>query len=91
MSGGHSKAGAITKTRYSIPFHGARLVEGGTPFAFSNASDENPFGVYVETKGGGKVVAMGEGMVSLYMTSWQGVNDYQCSEFMNDVIGWLLK
>jgi len=91
VSGGHSKPGAITKTRYSIPFHGARLVEGGTPFAYSNASDENPFGVYVETKGGGKVVAMGEGMVSLYMTSWQGVNDYQCSEFMNDVIGWLLK
>lgn len=26
----------------------------------------------------------------LYMTSWQGVNDYQCSEFMNDVFKWLL-
>jgi hypothetical protein len=66
-------------------------VEGGTPFAYSNAPDESPFGVFVETNGGGKVVAMGEGMVSRYMTSWQGVNDYQCAEFMNDVIGWLLK
>ena len=90
-TGGHSKPGVITKVKYSIPFHGARLVEGGTPFAFSNATDENPFGVYLETSGGGKIIAMGEGMVSLYMTSWQGVNDYQCAPFMEDVIGWLLK
>lgn len=90
-SGGHSKPGMITKVGYSIPAHGARLIEGGTPFAYSNASDENPFGVYTETTGGGKIVAMGEGMVSLYMTSWQGVNDYQCAQFMESVIGWLLK
>jgi hypothetical protein len=90
-SGGHSQAGVVTKARYSIPMHGARLVEGGKPFAYSNVSDENPFAVYAETTGGGKVVAMGEGMVSLYMTSWQGVDNYQCAEFMGDVIGWLLK
>jgi hypothetical protein len=89
-SGGHSVAGKITKQKYSIPSHGARLVEGGTPFAYSNSSDVNPIGVYVETKGGGKVVAMGEGMVSLYMTSWQEVNDYKCAPFMQDVVGWLL-
>jgi hypothetical protein len=90
-SGGHSNPGVITKAKYSIPMHGARLVEGGKPFAYSNVSDENPFGVYAETQGGGKIVAMGEGMVSLYMTSWQGVNNYQCAEFMGDTIGWLLK
>jgi len=90
-SGGHSKPGAVTKVKYSIPAHGARLVEGGKPFAYSNASDENPFGVYAEINGGGKIIAMGEGMVSLYMTSWQDVNDYQCAEFMGEVIGWLLK
>jgi hypothetical protein len=91
VSGGHSIPGPITKVKYSIPCHGARLVEGGKPFAYSNASDENPFGVFTETKGGGKIIAMGEGMVSLYMTSWQGVNDYQCSAFMEEVIGWLLR
>lgn len=90
-SGGHSQPGVVTKTKYSIPAHGARLVEGGKPFAYNNATDEDPFGVYAETTGGGKIVAMGEGMVSLYMTSWQGVNDYQCADFMGDVIGWLLK
>ena len=90
-SGGHSVPGKVTKKKYSIPSHGARIVEGGTPFAYSNASDANPFGVYVETKGGGKVIAMGEGMVSLYMTSWQGVTNYECAGFMDEVVGWLLK
>ena len=90
-SGGRSAPGKVTKKKYSIPSHGARLVEGGTPFAYNNASDANPFGVYAETKGGGKVIAMGEGMVSLYMTSWQGVTDYQCAGFMDEVVAWLLE
>lgn len=90
-SGGHSVAGKVTKQKYAIPSHGARLVDGGTPFAYSNASDTNPIGVYAEIKGGGKIIAMGEGMVSLYMNSWQGVTDYQCAAFMDEVVGWLLK
>lgn len=90
--GGHSVKGDVTRKKYSIPSHGVRLVEGGKPFAYSNASPEkDPFGVYIETKGGGKVVAMGEGMVSLYMTSWQNVDNYECAPFMGDVIAWLLK
>lgn len=89
-SGGYSKEGKVVGKKFSIPYHGARMVEGGTPFAFSNKTDENPFGVFKET-GSGKIVAMGDGMVSLYMTSWKDVSNYQCSEFMNDVVGWLLK
>ena len=89
--GGHSTESKVTKQKYSIPFHGARLVEGGTSFAFSNASAPTSFAVFTEVKGGGKIIAMGEGMVSLYMTSWQDVNNYQCAPFMRDVIGWLLK
>ena len=90
-SGGHSTPGKVTKRKYSIPCHGVRKVEGGTPFAFSNGSEANPFAVFTEVKGGGKVVAMGEGMVSLYMTSWQGVTDYECAGFMGETIGWLLQ
>jgi hypothetical protein len=90
-SGGYSKETKVTKKKFSIPYHGARMVEGGTPFAFSNKTEENPFGIFKEVGKGGKVVAMGDGMVSLYMTSWEGVSNYQCSEFMNDVLGWLLK
>jgi hypothetical protein len=89
--GGHATEGQITKKKYSIPFHGARLVEGGTPFAFSNQPESSTFAVFTEIKGGGKIIAMGEAMASLYMTSWQDVNNYECAPFMEDVVGWLLK
>jgi hypothetical protein len=88
--GGYVPQGKITRANYSIPFHGARQVEGGTPFAFSNQPGKSPFAVFTEVKGGGKIIAMGEAMVSLYMTSWQDVSNYQCAPFMQDVVGWLL-
>jgi hypothetical protein len=89
-TGAHTKAGLVTQKDLSIPYHGARLVEGGTPFAFNNQTNET-FGTYAELKNGGKIIAMGDGMVSLYMTSWEGVNNYQCSEFMHDALAWLAK
>ncbi len=91
LPGGTTKAGVITDKALKISYHGARIVTGGTPFCFNNRSEELPFGVYKELKNGGRVIAMGDGMASLYMTSWEGVNDYQCSEFMHDVFHWLLK
>jgi hypothetical protein len=90
-SGGYSSPGKVASKRFSIPYHGARVVEGGTPFCFSNQTEKNPFGVYTEAKNGGRIIAMGDGMVSLYMNSWQGVNDYQCAPFMQDALAWLLK
>jgi hypothetical protein len=89
--GGHAAEGNILKQKYTIPFHGARQVEGGTPFAFTNQPEPTAFAVFTEVKRGGKIVAMGEGMVSLYMTTWQGVSNYECAPFMEDVLGWLLK
>jgi hypothetical protein len=65
------------------------MEQGGTPFCFNNQSNE-AFGTYTQLKNGGKMIVMGDGMVSLYMTSWKDVNDYQCSEFMHDVFAWLL-
>jgi len=91
LPGGHTKAGPITDTRLKISYHGARIVTGGTPFSFNDRSDANPFGTFTEVKNGGKIIAMGDGMVSLYMTSWEGVQDYQCQEFMQAVFRWLLK
>jgi hypothetical protein len=90
-SGGYTKAGSVTKKQFSIPYHGARIVEGGTPFCFSNQTKDYPFGIYKEIKNGGKIIAMGDGMVSLYMTKWENVDNYQCSEFMRDAFAWLLK
>jgi hypothetical protein len=91
QSGGHTKAGVITDKALKISYHGARTVTGGTPFSFNDRSDVHPFGVFAEAGKGGRVIAMGDGMTSLYMTSWQNVNDYQCQEFMQDVFRWLLK
>jgi hypothetical protein len=91
QAGGHTKAGLITDKRLKISYHGARTVTGGTPFCFNDRSDTHPFGTFLEVKNGGKIVVMGDGMVSLYMTSWEGVQDYQCQEFMQAVFRWLLK
>ena len=91
LAGGHTKAGLITEKGLKISYHGARTVTGGTPFCFNDRSDAYPFGTFKEVENGGKIVVMGDGMVSLYMTSWEGVQDYQCQAFMQDVFRWLLK
>jgi hypothetical protein len=91
LVGGYTKAGLITSEALKIPYHGGRIVEGGTPFCFSKQSETYPFGTFTSLENGGKIVVMGEGMVSLYMTSWQDVHDYQCGEFMQDVFEWLLE
>ncbi|HTF20681.1 MAG TPA: hypothetical protein VK658_21560 [Chryseolinea sp.] len=90
-SGGHANTGEIAKERWSIPAHGARIVEGGTPFCYLNADESNPVGVYKVIPSGGRIVAMGDGMVSLYMTKWENVDNYQCLQFMGDVFAWLMK
>jgi hypothetical protein len=90
QSGGHTNAGLITDKRLKISYHGARTVTGGTPFCFNDRSDAHPFGTFKQVEKGGKVVVMGDGMVSLYMTSWEGVQDCQCQEFMQAVFRWLL-
>jgi len=91
LSGGYTKTGLITGEALKIPYHGGRIVKGGTPFCFSKQTEAYPFGTFTTLDNGGKIVVMGDGMVSLYMTSWQGVDDYQCGEFMHDVFEWLLE
>ncbi|UBM60610.1 DUF1080 domain-containing protein [Marinilongibacter aquaticus] len=92
LPGGHTVASPITMTPLKISYHEARIVEGGTPFCYGDQLGEKyPFGVYKELDGGGKLVIMSEAMTSLYMTSWQGVDDYQCQDFMQAVFGWLSK
>jgi hypothetical protein len=91
LSGGYTKPTALTDKKLKVTFHGGRIVKGGTPFCFTNQSEAYPFGTYTKLASGGKVVALGDGMASLYMTSWKDVNDYQCSEFMHEVFAWLLE
>jgi hypothetical protein len=88
--GGYTKASLITEKSLKITYQKGRTIEGGTPFCFNKQSEEYPFGVFKKLKNGGKIVVMGDGMTSLYMTSWKGVDDYQCAEFLYDVFKWLL-
>lgn len=90
IAGGHTVQSAITPMPLKIPYHGGRRVSGGTPFCYGPVFNNQAFGAFNEIPGGGKLVVMGEGMVSLYMTEWQGVTDYQCQEFMTEVFNWLL-
>ncbi len=88
--GAMSKASPVTAEPLKIPYHGGRIVKGGTPFAYTTGDEEIPFAMYKELNGGGKLVVMGEAMTSLYMNSWQGVDDYQTEKFMGAVIQWLI-
>ena len=87
--GGITKAGLITKKSLKITYYGGRIIKGGIPFCF-NKNGKYPFGVYKNLKNGGRIIVMGDGMTSLYMTSWKGENDFQCAEFMHDAFKWLL-
>jgi len=89
--GGVTKAGRITERSLKITYYGGRFIKGGIPFCYSRGKEKYPFGVYQKLKNGGKIIVMGDGMTSLYMTSWKGVNDFQCADFMHDVLKWLLE
>lgn len=89
--GGQTRDGLITEQSLKIPYHGGRIVNGGTPFSFSVGSEAVPFGTCAKLDNGGKIIVMGDGMASLYMNSWQGVDDYQTEKFMQAVIRWLLE
>ena len=88
--GGYAVASAVTPQKTNVIYHGARTLAGGTPFCFNDQSDEC-FGVYQDVEGGGRIVVMGDGMVSLYMTDWEGVEGYPSQEFMQNVFQWLLE
>ncbi len=91
LSGGYTVKSPITNDPLKITYHGGRIVNGGTPFCYNNQSTENPFGTYKEVKNGGRIIVMGDGMVSLFMTEWNEVKDYQCQDFMSAAFKWLLK
>ena len=90
LSGGYAKKNQVITKPLKIPAHGIRTVKGGTPIAFSKHGNI-PLGVFKEIPKGGRLIVMGEGMVSLYMNEWEDVTDYQCQEFMRDAFMWLVR
>jgi hypothetical protein len=106
-TGGIAKAGVITSADRELPYSGGRAVTGGTPFAWQLDADGKPgqpFAAYVAVAGGGKVIAMGEGMASLFLgvpgavRLTGGVRDpatttywgKDSTAFMTDVLNWLI-
>src|SRR5690606_2456019 len=53
-TGGITKTGLLTDKALKIPYHGGRIIEGGTPFCFNKETEEYPFGAFMELKNGGK-------------------------------------
>ena len=103
-SGAIAKAGEINAADREIPFSGGRAVEGGTPFAFQldkDAKPSHPFGAYTRIENGGRIVVLGEGMVSLFLGdanavrlsgSLNNLTPYwgkDSASFMEEVLSWL--
>ncbi|HEY8459686.1 MAG TPA: hypothetical protein VIM99_04855 [Blastocatellia bacterium] len=73
--GGIAKAGEINKADRELPFSGGRAVEGGTAFAFQLDKDgkpAQPFGAYKRLDNGARIVALGEGMATLFLGAPDG-------------------
>lgn len=105
--GAVGKAGEIHAADREVPYSGGRAVEGGTPFAFQLDADGEPappFAASAKIPGGGRIVAMGEGMASLFLGVPEGTRltgpprdarntvywGKDSSLFMQDVLAWLV-
>lgn len=106
--GGIAKAGEINSEDREIPYSGGRAVEGGTPFAYQLDAEGKPgaaFAAWKRVEGGGRIIVMAEGMVSLFLgvpgaTRLSGKpRDAQgtvywgkdSTKFMEEVMIWLVK
>ena len=83
-------------------------MEGGTSFAYQLDKEGNPgpvFAAWKKVEGGGRIVAMAEGMASLFAGTKEGVRlsgaprevqgtvfwGKDCAVFMQEVIAWMIK
>jgi hypothetical protein len=107
-TGAIGKAGAIHPADREVPYSGGRAVDGGTPFAFQLDQDgkpAQPFAASVTLPSGGRIVAMGEGMASLFLGAPEGRRltgpprdarntvywGKDSAIFMEDVLAWLVR
>ena len=105
--GALAAAGPVNPVTREIPFSSGRAVEGGTGFAFtldaSGQATTRAQAAFATVPGGGKVIAMGDGMPMLFLGRPDGVRlkgttfadtlywGQDAREFMADVLGWLAK
>jgi hypothetical protein len=106
-TGAVARSGEVTRASYEVPYSGGRAIEGGTAFAWqldAEGKPAQPFAAWTKVAGGGRVIAMAEGMVSLFLGTPEGerltggVRDpnnttywgKDSTPFMTDVFAWLL-
>ena len=102
------KKGAISAADRELPFSGGRAVEGGTPFGWQLDKDGKPGHVFAAsaTAGNrGKVVVLGDAMVTLFLGTPEGVRltgvprdptrttywGKDSAIFMEELLTWLIK
>lgn len=102
--GAVSVVGPISREKRELPYSGGRAVRGGTPLSIIQDTDQLAHAAFVERPAGGRVIAIGEGMVALGMGTPESVrlsgvpNDpsrttywgKDSAAFVNDVLCWLL-
>jgi hypothetical protein len=103
-TGAIAKAGEINQTDREIPYDGGRQVFGGTPFAYQLDQEgfpAQPYAAYVKLDNGARIIAMGEGMASLFLGVPDAVRLTVQSEnpkwwgkdsliYMEEVLSWLM-
>lgn len=106
--GGLARAGVINAADREIPYSGGRAAEGGTPFAFVLDKDGKPaeaFATQTMLPSGARIAVIGEGMVSLFLGTPQGVRltgvprdpantvywGKDSGVFMEELLTWLIK
>ena len=106
-TGAVARSGEVARAAYEVPYSGGRAIEGGTAFAWqldAEGKPAQPFAAWAKVAGGGRVIAMGEGMASLFLGTPDGkrltggVRDPRTTTywgkdsmpFMTDVFAWLL-
>ena len=104
-TGAVARAGDIHKADREVPYSGGRAVDGGTPFSLIMGEDGKPtslaHGAYTTAGSGGRVVVLGDAMVTLLMGSPDGKRlqgttfqdtvywGKDSAAFMEEVFAWL--
>jgi hypothetical protein len=107
-NGAIAKRGVINAADRELPFSGGRAVEGGTPFAWQLDRAGQPgqvFAAFATVGKGGKVIVLGDAMVTLFLGTPEGVRltgvprdptrttywGKDSGVFMEELLAWLIK
>ena len=73
--GARALTSIINTSDRDLPYSGGRAVKGGTAFAWrldENGKPAEPYGAFIETTNGGRIIALSEGMAALGLGTKEG-------------------